>query len=176
MIVQNPTIVHERGMEPESELEPFIIKYNENRPYSLLQTTKRWTIAVQSFSAPVRYVSRDDHRPIGRMKRDADILMAGEKQADTLVRALREMKGPPTAAYPAGQPLGLDAYVLHMRHASIVTVGQFDSPNDPELQEKIRALSNLRFNLSKDQAGFQMTGASEKLFAEKLQPIPIPKH
>ena len=86
MIVQNPTIVHERGMEPESELEPFVIKYNENRPYSLLQTTKRWTIAVQSFSAPVRYVSKESSRMVGRNKEDADILMAGEKQADMLAR------------------------------------------------------------------------------------------
>lgn len=175
MIVQNPTLPREQAME-EPKLEPYVVKLNEGRPYSLLQTTKRWTIAVQRFSAPVRYVSKDSKIPHMSLSKDADILIRGEQQAEALAKALREMKGPPTPAYPGGQPLNLDAYVLHMRNASMVTVGQFDSPNDPELQEKMRILSNLRFNQSRDAQGYKMMGMDQNLFADKLLPVPIPRH
>ena len=100
----------------------------------------------------------------------ADVLRASAEQAEAMAKALREMKD------KFGNPMGLDAYVLHTRTASLVTVGQYDSPNDPELLEKQRILNTLTFNLSKDDKGSQITGTGQKLFGDSILPVPIPRH
>jgi len=51
---------------------------------------------------------------------------------------------------PGGQSVGLEAFVLHTRNASIVTVGQFDGPTDPALLEAQRMLQRMTFLSSKD--------------------------
>ncbi len=176
MVVQNPAIAKQISTQPVP-LDPLIIKLNEDRPYSLLKTTKRWTIAVKSFSAPVHYQSKDDDGSVMKrigMSKGADILRASAEQAEALAKALREMKD------KAGNSLMLEAYVLHTRTASLVTVGQYDSPNDPELIEKQRILTHLTFNTSKDEKGSQLMGPpGQKLFgdtANTIMPVPIPRH
>jgi hypothetical protein len=178
MVVQNPTIAKQISTQPAA-LDPFIMKLNEGRPYSLLKATKKWTLAVKSFSAPVHYQSKDEEAPAMRIfgsSKDADVLRAGAEQAEALAKALREMKD------RAGNSMGLEAYVLHTRTASLVTVGQYDSPTDPELLDKQRILSSLTFNLSRDDKGQQITGTGQKLFGEpsaygnSLVPVPIPRH
>ncbi|HEY3789158.1 MAG TPA: hypothetical protein VGL71_09900, partial [Urbifossiella sp.] len=141
-------------------------------PYSLLQTTKGWTLAVKSFQAPGRFASRNEDSSLMRRvgSRSAKVLEAGAEQAEALAKLLREMKA------PGGNSLNIDAYVLHTRTASVVTVGQFDSPYDPELIEKQRILSNMKFNTSRDAMGTQITGSENLLAAKDIIPIPIPKH
>jgi hypothetical protein len=172
MVVQNPSIAKELSTKP-TPLDPFIVKLNEGRPYSLLTTTKRWTLAVKSFTAPVHYSSKDEESPamklFGRSK-DADVLRAGAEQAEALVKALREMKD------KAGNPMNIPAFVMHTRAASLVTVGEYDSPNDPDLLEKQRLLTNLTFNLSRDDKGREITGTGQKFFSDTIQPVPIPRH
>jgi hypothetical protein len=172
MVVQNPTVQKQLSNGPVP-LDPFIVKLNDGRPYSLLKTTKKWTLAVKSFSAPVHYVSKDEDASMVRrigFSKDAEVLKAGAEQAEALAKALREMKG------RGGEPLNLEAYVLHTRTASLVTVGQYDSPNDPELLEKQRILNSLTFNLSRDDKGQQITGTGQKLFGDQILPVPIPRH
>ena len=77
------------------------------------------------------------------------------------------MKGPA----PNNQPLGLEAFVLHHRNGSMVTVGQFDSATDPALAETRRLLSRMNF-LSRDP---HATGSTDQFLAETMIPIPIPK-
>lgn len=172
MVVQNPTIAKQVSTQPPP-LDPFIYRLNEGRPYSLLNTTKRWTIAVKSFSAPVHYQSKDEEKPAMRIlghSKDAEVLKAGAEQAEALAKALREMRD------KSGVPMNIEAYVLHTRTASLVTVGQYDSPTDPELLDKQRLLSNLSFNLSRDDKGRQITGTGQKLFGDNILPVPIPRH
>ena len=172
MVVQNPAVAKQLSTQPTA-LDPFIVKLNEDRPYSLLKSNKAWTLAVKSFAAPVHYRSKDEDssmvQKIGSSK-GADVLRASAEQAETLAKALRVMKD------RTGQPMNLEAFVLHTRTASLVTVGQYDSPNDPELLEKQRILSNLTFNLSKDDKGQQITGTGQKLFGDSIMPVPIPRH
>lgn len=172
MVVQNPAIAKQVSTQPVP-LDPFIYKLNEGRPYSLLNTTKRWTIAVKSFSAPVHYSTKDEEKPAMRLfggSKDADVLKAGAEQAEALAKALREMKD------RSGAPMNIEAYVLHTRTASLVTVGQYDSPTDPDLLDKQRILSKMSFNLSRDDKGQQITGTGQKLFGDNILPVPIPRH
>ncbi len=173
-VVPNPLLARSArpGSGPvETGLDPFIVKLNEGRPYNLLQATKGWTLAVKSFSAPVEIVGRNDssglmRRPTG--SRGADVLQAGAQQAEALAAALRELKG------KAGEPLGLEAFVLHTRGASIVTVGQFDGPNDPALIQTRQLLSTIRFNVTEDRSGLRPVANAPSLFGT-MMPMPIPR-
>lgn len=174
MIVPNPVAPRHTVANPTG-LDPFVVRLNEGRPYNLLKATKGWTIGVKSFAAPVQFVSKDSQPSVmERMgfTKGADVLRAGTEQAEMLAKALREMKGPDR------QPLRLEAFVLHTRSASLVTVGQFDAPNDPALLETRRVLESLTFNLSRDDRGAQLTGTGQKLFGDSqhpLLPVPIPR-
>ena len=172
MVVQNPAIAKQVAVQPTHQ-DPFILRLNEGRPYSLLKTSKNWTLAVKSFSAPVRYTSKDEvEKPSMRLfgqSSPEEVLKAGAEQAEALAKALREMKD------RTGKPMNLEAFVLHTRMASLVTVGDYETPNDPDLLEKQRILSNMTFNLSRDERGMQITSQKEKMFGDMIQPVPIPR-
>src|SRR5262249_14963062 len=61
-----------------------------------------------------------------------DVLGASAKQAHELARVLRLPN------------FGFTAYVLHTRTSSVVTVGEFDGPDDPALQRVQSRLAALR--------------------------------
>jgi hypothetical protein len=169
-VVPNPTV--ERPVEPNAgKVDPFIVKLNEGRPYNLLKATKSWTLGVKSFSAPIEIVSRDSNghamRKFGS-SRGADALEAGAEQAESLAEALRKMTD------ASGRSLGLEAFVLHTRHASLVSVGQFDGPNDPELLRVHRQLSSIKLSVTEDKMGSKPVTNAESVFGN-LIPFPIPK-
>jgi hypothetical protein len=179
MLVPNPTVPRQAaaaGQQPGmggSKLDPFIAKLNDGRPYSLLKAKKGWTLAVKSFTAPVTIQSREDEggsfmRKMG-FKSGSDALAAGAEQAEVLAKTLRLLKG------PGGQPLNLEAFVLHTRNASIVTVGQFDGPDDPALLEMQRLLRGMTFMSSKDGPAGAMNPKAEPFIGPNFVPTPVPK-
>lgn len=169
-VVPSPAVQRDRPAS-ENKLDPFVVKLNEGRPYNLLNAKKSWTLGVKSFTAPVEIVSRDSNgsamRKFGSSK-GSDVLIAGAEQAEALAEALRAMK---TAT---GESAGLEAFVLHTRTASLVTVGQFDGPNDPELIQKRQFLAGMKLNASEDRMGLKPVANSPCLFGNLL-PIPIPR-
>jgi hypothetical protein len=169
-VVPNPTVP--RQIEHSAgNIDPFIVKLNEGRAYNLLNATKTWTLGVTSFSAPVEIVSRDTNpsamRKFGSSK-GADALVAGAEQAESLAKTLREMKT------NTGQSLGLEAFVLHTRTSSLVTVGQFDSPNDPELLRIRKLLGSMKVNVTEDSTGLKPVTNVPTVFGN-LIPMPIPR-
>ncbi|MBX9627587.1 MAG: hypothetical protein K2X82_27550, partial [Gemmataceae bacterium] len=188
MVVPNPAAPRPASAAPATGLDPFVVKLNEGRPYSLLKATKSWTLGVKSFSAPVRFSSKDE--VAGAMKQPVkgfggDALAAGAEQAESLAKAIREMRD------PSGKTPPLEAFVLHTRTASLVTVGQFDGPSDPALLETQRLLEVMKFGFSKDAGGREQLAAAglPSVFGsgaptpptesdrdrQKVIPIPIPK-
>jgi hypothetical protein len=171
-VVPNPLLPHEQTQTASTRVDPFIVKLNEGRKYSLLKATKEWTIVVKSFTAPVEVVSKDydaSQKHKNNPNSGANALLAGEVQADELAKLLREMKG------PGGQPLGFESFVILTRNASIVTVGQFDGPNDPALVQTMNLLKSIKLNVSQDKSGAsKMAGNPPSLLDEKLIPSPIP--
>ncbi len=170
-VVPNPLIP--RPTQPVSNhLDPFIVKLNDGRPYNLLKATKEWTLAVKSFNAPVEIVSKEVDPNLMRKtdsKKGANALVAAVAQSEMLAKVLREMKG------PGGQPLGLEAFVLHTRNSSIVTIGQFDGPNDPALLQVQNLLMSMKLNVTQDKMGSQPVGNAPTLFENRMLPMPIPK-
>jgi hypothetical protein len=170
MVVANPTVARAAPVAGAPTLDPFIVKLNDGRPYSLLKATKSWTLGVKAFNAPVRVQTRDDEGvgiKLFNFSKTGDVLAAGAEQAEQLAKAIRDMKGP----RPENRPLGLEAFVLHHRSGSMVTVGQFDGPTDPALNETRRLLMSLNFQ-SSDPRGMEN---ARNFFGETILPIPIPK-
>jgi hypothetical protein len=170
-VVPNPTV--ERPVEATAtKVDPFIVRLNEGRPYNLLTATKTWTLGVKSFSAPVEIVSRDANTSTMKKfgsSRGGNALEAGAEQAEALAETLRKMTD------ATGQSMGLEAFVLHTRNASLVTVGQFDGPNDPELLRVRRHLSSIKLRVTEDKMGLKPATNAQSVFGENLMPFPIPK-
>ncbi|VTU02101.1 Hypothetical conserved protein OS=uncultured planctomycete GN=HGMM_F09D09C09 PE=4 SV=1 [Gemmataceae bacterium] len=169
-VVPNPTVAR-ADAAPSEPIDPFIVKLNEGRPYSLLKAKKAWTLGVKSFTAPVEIVSKDAGtglmRAVGSAGKGADVLKAGAEQAEKLAEALRNMRG-------KGAPAdGFEAFVLHTRTASVVTVGQFDGPDDPALLQTKQLLASIKLNLSKDREGYQPVTNAPSLF-DNMMPVPVP--
>jgi len=167
IVAPNPTV--RRPVPASGGLDPFIVQLNEGRPYNLLQARKGWTLAIKSFSAPVQLLTPGSDSAVRKPNTStsaADVLQAAAEQAESLARTLRELK------YPDGRPMGLEAFVLHTRTSSIVTVGQFDGPNDPELLRVQRILNSLK--VTEDRQGLKPAVQAPSLF-DTMIPIPIPK-
>ncbi|HVL15913.1 MAG TPA: hypothetical protein VM529_25295, partial [Gemmata sp.] len=170
-VVPNPMIERD-GPKEAAGLDPFVKKLNEDNPYSLLKATKGWTLAVKSFSSPVEIQGQDGGN-VGLMRKAAGskaarVLEASGDQAEKMAAALRKLKG------KGGEPLNLEAFVLHTRTASIVTVGQFDGPNDPALLQTKQLLTSLPLKVTEDETGLRPVANTPTLFGNMV-PVPIPK-
>lgn len=169
-VVPNPASIRtDRSTRPQ-ELDPFLVKLNEGNPYNLLKAQKNWTLAVKSFSAPVQILNKNSETSVMQkmsLSKGRDVLAAAGDQAEAMAKAIRALKG------PGGQPLNLEAFVLHTRTASLVTVGQFDSPDDPALLATRRLLASFRINVTAESGQHSTNGS---LFDNpNLLPVPIPK-
>ena len=171
-VVANPAVV--KAAQPgvaKQAVDPFVVKLNEGHPYNLLKATKGWTLAVKSFTAPVEIVNKESDTSLMKkfgMSKGSDALAAGGEQAESMAKALRAMKD------RSGQPLNLEAFVLHTRNASVVTVGQYDGPDDPALLAAKRLLGGMSANVSEDPAGLRKLTNTPTLF-DTITPIPVPR-
>jgi hypothetical protein len=68
---------------------------------------------------------------LGFGKKSGELLNAGALQAEEIARVLRELK--------------FDAYVLHTRFSSVVTVGGFENKEDPQMAQLQRKLGGAKF-------------------------------
>jgi hypothetical protein len=132
---RNPTVRAQKA-DPNAP-DPFWKELNDGRPYNLLKCGKPWTLAVRQFQGQgviqPRSASSKFLDMIGLGSKSSDLLDANAKQAEEIAKVLRGMH--------------YDAYVLHTRTGSIVTVGAYDSKDDKGLKQAAKALRSMRFGL-----------------------------
>lgn len=135
-VVRNPTVPHEQDdVDHEADFK-FLQQLNSGEKYSLLQCKKPWTLAVKEYRGT--YVMQPKSAPTNFIKKlfSGDVgkgLDAGAQQAHEIARVMREN-------------MQLEAYVLHTRRGSVVSVGGYESAEDPQLLQMQKTLGNLRFN------------------------------
>jgi hypothetical protein len=152
-VTRNPTVPQEKV---DRSLDPATLKHlNSDERYSLLKCKQPWTLAVKEFYGgmtiqPASAPSTLLQKLLGN--KSEEHMSAIGKQAHEVARVLREN-------------LGLEAYVLHTPASSVITVGGFASPDDPQLQQTQTKLKSL-----------QMIGpvTSIQLVSNPL-PMPVPK-
>jgi hypothetical protein len=142
MAVPNPALGKAR-MDEKGKLDPFVVGLNKGVENSLLGAKKPWTILVKTYSAPMVVEGRDGgggnvFRKTfgGKGSSGSDILRATAAEADLLAKALR---------HPNHKPRPYDAFVLHHTVGSLVTVGEFDGPNDPDLLRTAEELRGITY-------------------------------
>lgn len=132
-VVRNPTIQLEQ--QAENKADPMLKKWNADETYSLLQCKKPWTLVVSVFQGlPVVQAAGASPSVMDKLlgRNPGEQLAASALNAHNLAEALRK--------------LGFEAYVLHTRHNSVVTVGAYDTKDDRRMQQVQEALHN-RFKL-----------------------------
>jgi len=174
MVVPNPAAA-KLNLEEKAKLDPFVVKLNEGVDNSLLAVKKPWTLAVKSYTMPTQRASADgDKKSVFDLKPKGstgiDRIKAIEVESEALARALRD---------PKMKPHPFEAFVLHHTHGSIVTVGQFDNPDDPDLLKVQQELLALTFEMrDKDQK--PLVGPDGKPLVQRVfdgvNLFPVPKY
>jgi hypothetical protein len=123
-VVRNPTVKVERPAEWDKLDIEALRRMNSEEEYSLLQNKKRLTLAIKQYQTPTTVEQRGAARPNGLLTamglRKSEQVDAAAENAHNLAEVLRKAQ--------------LETYVLHTKFASIVTVGGFDSLEDPNLR------------------------------------------
>jgi hypothetical protein len=152
-----------------AKIDPIWKELNASESYSLLKNPKTWTLVVKDYSGATAIQQRSETAGLtdflGRMGlkvAPGEQLNAAGKQAHGLAEFLRDRR------------IGLDAYVLHTRTNSIVTVGAFDSLDDPELQRTKQRLEAMTFKAdTRNPNASAIKGDPIGLFAHPL-PMEVP--
>lgn len=112
-------------------VDPLLKRLNSDMTHSLLKNKGRYTLRVATYkgSAITQVGNQVPEKAKSFFNKVmGDSLDASGQKAWELAEALR-------SARSAGYDRNFEAYVLHERFQSIVTVGSFDSPNDPRIAE-----------------------------------------
>src|SRR5262249_38404077 len=120
-VTRNPTVPHEQQSSKEDY--EYLKRVNANEELSLLKNHHAWTLAVKDY--PGISIIKSNATPSSFMDKlwgggQKDTLGASGATAHNLAEVLRK--------------LGYEAYVLHARRTSYVTVGGFDSKDDPRME------------------------------------------
>jgi hypothetical protein len=155
-VTRNPTIPVQREA---NKPDPFWKQLNADESFSLLQCKHPWTLVIKEFQGAV--IVQPQNTSSGFLQKlfgskGGEQLSASALNAHNLAEALHKMH--------------FEAYVLHTRSSSIVTVGGFDGPNDPRMESVKQALvKNLR--IGSNDARFQ---SGLDLFPQPM-PMEVPR-
>ncbi len=114
--------------------DPLLQKINSRDRYSLYNNKGKYTLVIATFSGKKMAHLGDSESPeavkaFHKITQDHSDLDEASLNAWELAVALRELSA------------NIDAYVWHERYQSVVTVGSFDSPNDPKIKRYLRVFA-----------------------------------
>lgn len=158
-VTRNPTVTQAQVRGPD----PLLKKWNEGESFSLLECPQPWTLVVKVYSAPTVWKSKtEDSGSLTKIwdklfgKDQGNQLVACAVNAHNLAEGLRKLK--------------FDAYVLHTRTNSIVTVGGFASQDDPRIETVKQTLSQCQFGV---QGAAGVPAGLESAVQLMARPIPM---
>jgi hypothetical protein len=135
--VPNPTVKRAPPAD-RNRPDPFLKTLNANEPFNLLKCPRRFTLAVAQYQGATVVQSQSTGssflEKLGLGSKQGEMLNASAVNAHNVADLLRK--------------LNFEAYVLHTRYASVVTVGNYDTPNDPQLKAAQHRLALLKPKLA----------------------------
>jgi hypothetical protein len=164
-VARNPTTANQKA---EAKPDPIWKDLNAAESYSLLKNPKPWTLVVKNYPGATVMQTREEKSSLWEHltrlgRKPGDGITAAGYQAHQLAEFLRDKR--------VG---GFDAYVLHTRTNSLVTIGEFDAPDDPQLEQLKRRLERLSFKAdTRSPAGMAARGDPIGLMANPL-PMQVP--
>jgi hypothetical protein len=164
-VCRNPSVPVEKP-NADNAPDPRLKEYNAGEKYSLLKCRKPWTLVVKTYQGAAIVQSQDTSPSLMEKLfggKSGEILNANARMAHQLAESLRTKQ--------KGQiGLGLEAYVLHTEYSSYVTVGGFDSPDDPKLLQMQQMLTSEISNPNTSLGRLNLIGSVQML----PTPIPMP--
>jgi hypothetical protein len=164
MVVRNPTLAAENNADSNKLDVAQLRRLNEDESYSLLKNPRPYTLVVKQYMLPgvvqpkiEQAVSLLQQLGIGGPQR----IDAASENAHQMAETLRRQSN-------------LDAYVLHTQYASFVTVGGFDSPDDPRMQAYQQAVRKINENIRVRANGDQRVIESVSLIPV-ARPMAVPR-
>jgi hypothetical protein len=159
-VTRNPTVPIEKP-DPD-KADPLLCKMNEDEEFSLLKCKHSWTLVIKQYEgvSVIQEPSTGDSilKLFGMGDKKGEVLNAAALNAHNLAEALRKKK--------------LEAYCLHTRRSSLVTIGAYDSPDDPQLKSMQKALVEGKLQI-KEKDGKPVDLRQLQLFAEpRLMKVP----
>jgi len=167
MVISNPAIAKAKADE-KYKLEPFLVKLNQDVKYSLLKAKKPWTLQVKAFTTPMRVVSKDNDAD-NVFTRTLGTVLGGSKKSMLEVTAEQAEQLATSLRNPEMKPTPFESFVLHHRTGSLVLVGQYDAPNDPELIRVQTLLQGMTFMMETADGKKQV----QRMF-DGVSPMPVP--
>lgn len=137
MVVRNPAAPPDSKNKPK--WDPFWKQLNAHEEYSLLKNPSKMTLVIKEYmgarTLQQQQTSSTFLNALGLGgSRPGEHLDGAAQQAHELARFLRQPS------------IGMTSYVLHTRYSSVVTIGGFENPDDPEMQRLARMITNLKFS------------------------------
>lgn len=125
----NPLLTPDELMSRKQD--PLITQLNSGMEHSLLNNPGKYTLVIKSFSGKsvTKLADNSFNDVIARFdSKMSNSLDDAAMSAWQLTQALRNGRS-------LGYPADYEAYVFHDRYNSIVTIGSFDSPDDPRIKQ-----------------------------------------
>jgi len=128
------------GEVRDAEKDSLMLDLNANQKYSLLQNRGNYSLTIATFhgGSVMQMRGRDSDRALGFFERRfGKTLDQCASRAMALTNALRN-------ARKYGYEEDYEAWVLHDKYKSIVTIGSFSSPADPRIRQLISQFGGKR--------------------------------
>lgn len=132
-VVKNPTA--SIPVANSKKNDQFLKALNADEKFSLFKNPKKFTLVVKEYNGSA-IIQTSKSGPTSFMEK----LFSGNKQGDMLNAAA--LQAHETARVL--RKLDFEAYVLHTRNSSVVTVGGFNSKEDPNLPKVAKAITSLK--------------------------------
>jgi hypothetical protein len=133
-VTRNPTVPMEKPVNDPTKADKLMRELNTGRPYNLLENRSPWTLAVKELTGASTIQSKSSSSSfldmLGFNKKAGELLNASALQAEEVAKVLRGN--------------GFDAYVLHTKYSSVVTVGSFPTRDDPKLLQLQQKLGKVK--------------------------------
>ena len=136
-MTSNPLLSEEEIQQAKQAADPLLISLNNNETFSLYENKGKFSLVVARFAGKsINVVNETEEKAESYFTSGGNDLDQAALSARNLVRALRNRD--PVTKDPQFAPYcRLDAYIWHDYTSSIVTVGSFESPNDPALKKYV---------------------------------------
>ena len=125
ILTPNP-LMSEADRRRHARRDPLLVRLNGGQEYSLADCPGRYSLVIAQFRGKTyTQVAGTETEHLGRDENLSDSLDEAATKAWELCQVLRNREG-------------VEAYVWHGRHRSVVTVGGFDRPDDPRVARLAR--------------------------------------
>ena len=142
-MTSNPLLSQEELEAAKQASDPLLVTLNNDERFSLYENKGKYTLVVAKFSGKsVNVVNESLEKAEGYFIKGGNDLDQAAISARMLVKVLRNRDPIPLNSHPEAAELQkfcrLDAYIWHDHTTSYVTVGSFETPNDPDVQKFVQ--------------------------------------